>query len=57
MDNPTFKTETRLFYTDQGIYIFSRMYDDEPDKIQKRLANRDDYENGFLIRINHNLNL
>ena len=26
MSAPTFKTETRMFYDDQGIYIFSRMY-------------------------------
>ena len=48
MAPPSFKTETRLFYTSEGIYIFSRMFDDEPSKIQQRLANRDDYEDGFL---------
>ena len=48
MSDPSFKTETRLFYTSKGIYIFSRMYDDEPNKIQERLSNRDDYEDGFL---------
>ena len=48
MSPSTFKTETRMFYDDQGIYIFSRMYDDSPDQIQKRLSNRDDYQNGFI---------
>ena len=48
MSAPTFKTETRMFYSDEGIYIFSRMYDDNPEKIQQRLANRDDYQNGFV---------
>ena len=48
MSSPTFKTETRLFYTNEGIYIFSRMYDDSPNEIQQRLANRDDYDDGFL---------
>ena len=48
MSAPTFKTETRMFYSDEGIYIFSRMYDDNPEKIQQRLANRDDYQNGFI---------
>ena len=29
MSEPSFKTETRLFYSNEGIYIFSRMYDED----------------------------
>ena len=47
-EKPSFPTEVRMIYDDRGIYVYARMYDDQPDKIQKRLAKRDDLENGFL---------
>ena len=45
---PSLKTEIRMFYSNEGIYIYARMYDDMPDQIQKRLSRRDDLENGFF---------
>jgi len=46
-EDPSFKTEVKMFYNDKGIYVYARMFDDQPDKIQKRLAKRDDLDNGF----------
>jgi len=37
-----FQTETKIIYTDYGIYIGAIMYDDEPDKIARELGIRDD---------------
>tara|TARA_Y100000996_G_scaffold102954_1_gene75152 strand:+ start:2462 stop:5062 length:2601 start_codon:yes stop_codon:yes gene_type:complete len=47
-DNPSLRTEVRMFYTDRGIYIYARMFDDQPNKIQKRLSKRDDLNSGFI---------
>ena len=47
-DNPSLRTEVRMFYTDRGIYIYARMFDDQPNKIQKKLSKRDDLNSGFI---------
>ena len=46
-DKASLETEVRMVFDDKGIYIYARMYDDQPDKIQQRLAKRDDLDNGF----------
>lgn len=38
---PTQKTEVRLLYDDQALYIGARMYDTHPDSVVKILARRD----------------
>lgn len=38
---PTFRTEIRIAYDDEAIYVAARMYDDDPSKIVSRLARRD----------------
>jgi hypothetical protein len=38
---PSQKTEVRLLYDDQALYIGARMYDTSPDSIVKVLARRD----------------
>jgi len=38
---PTQKTEVRLLYDDQALYIGARMYDTNPDSIVKVLSRRD----------------
>lgn len=39
------KTEVRILYDDYGIYIGAKMYDVQPDSIQKELSERDDLRN------------
>jgi hypothetical protein len=38
---PTYKTEIRIAYDDEAIYVGARMYDDKPSEIVGRLARRD----------------
>lgn len=38
-----FKTSVSVVYTDHALYIGARMYDAEPDKIQKEFGLRDDF--------------
>ncbi len=45
---PSFATEIKLVYDEKGLYVYARMYDEEPDKIQKRLSARDDLDDGFI---------
>lgn len=44
----TFETEIKLVYDAKGLYIYAKMYDDEPNKIQERLSSRDDLDGGFI---------
>jgi hypothetical protein len=39
------KTEVRIVYDDDAIYVAARMYDDSPDSILHQLGARDDYSN------------
>lgn len=39
--SPSNRTEVRVAYDDEAIYVAARMYDDQPDKITGRLARRD----------------
>ncbi len=38
----TQKTEVRILYDDNAIYVFANMFDTNPDSILKQLGNRDD---------------
>jgi hypothetical protein len=38
----THRTEVRVLYDDQALYIGARMYDSEPEKIRAQLARRDE---------------
>jgi hypothetical protein len=38
----TERTEIRILYDDEAIYVAARMFDGQPDRIVRRLSNRDD---------------
>jgi hypothetical protein len=42
--SPSQKTEFKVFYDDKNIYVAIKNYDDEPDKIERRLTRRDGFE-------------
>ncbi|MFC6268760.1 DUF5916 domain-containing protein [Frigoriflavimonas asaccharolytica] len=48
------RTEVKILYDDDGLYIAARMYDPEPHLIQKELVERDDVGNDdiFAVLIN-----
>lgn len=41
--DPSQKTEIKILYDDQNIYVAIRAYDREPDKIDRRIGRRDDF--------------
>jgi len=41
--DPSKKTEVRVLYDDQAIYIGATLYDDEPSKMLKEITERDDF--------------
>ena len=47
MADPSERTEVKLVHDEHAIYVSARMFDTEPDKIVKRLAQRDDWPGGF----------
>ena len=47
MEPPTEATEVRLLYDKENIYVYARLFDNEPDKISGRYARRDDWFEGF----------
>ncbi|WP_299675579.1 DUF5916 domain-containing protein [uncultured Tenacibaculum sp.] len=51
-----YKTEVKLIYDDNAIYIAAKMFDPNPDKIPSEFTNRDNIGNTdfFLITINPN---
>src|SRR5262252_8841994 len=48
---PSQKTEVRLLYDDQALYIGARMYDTNPDSIVKVLARRDGAARSDLFQV------
>lgn len=42
---PLHQTEVKVVYDDQAVYVFASLFDNEPDKIQKQLSKRDDFDN------------
>ncbi len=49
-----YKTEVKLAYDDDAIYISAKMYDPNPDKIPAEFTNRDNFGNSdfFMMMIN-----
>ena len=47
MGKPTQKTEVRLLYNNQNIFILAKLYDNSPKEITTNLAVRDDWYEGF----------
>jgi len=45
---PTQQTRFKVVYNDEAVYIAIRAYDDEPDKIEKRLCRRDVLEGDMV---------
>lgn len=43
--SPSQRTEVRILYDDEALYIGARMYDTEPDRILNQLTNRDELGN------------
>ena len=41
--NPKKKTEVKILYTDEAIYVGALLFDDEPSKIMKEITERDDF--------------
>jgi len=44
---PTEKTEVKLLFNNDALYVGVRLFDSEPSKISERLARRDDWMAGF----------
>lgn len=40
---PSQKTEIKILYDDQNVYVAIRAFDSEPDKIDRRIGRRDDF--------------
>lgn len=45
---PTQKTELKLLYDDDNIYVAIRAYDNEPEKISRRAGRRDQFEGDIV---------
>lgn len=41
--DPSQKTEIKILYDDQNVYVAIRAFDNEPDKIDRRIGKRDDF--------------
>jgi hypothetical protein len=48
---PTERTEVRVAYDRDALYIGARMFDSEPDRIASRLARRDDVSASDIFRV------
>ena len=44
-ENPSQRTEVKITYDDDGIYVGAKMYDTQPDSILKELSQRDQFGN------------
>ena len=47
LEAPTVRTEFRVLYDDEYLYIAFNNFDPNPEKIMARMARRDDWEEGF----------
>ncbi len=45
---PSQKTAFKVLYDDNNLYVAVRAFDDEPDKIEKRLGRRDNFEGDWI---------
>ncbi len=50
-DTPTHQTRFKILHDDKNLYIGIRCFDDEPDKIVKRMSRRDGFE-GDWVEVN-----
>jgi hypothetical protein len=48
---PTERTEVRILYDDDAVYVAARLHDSEPAAISRRLARRDDYTDADLFSV------
>ncbi|MEZ5004330.1 MAG: DUF5916 domain-containing protein [Chitinophagales bacterium] len=48
---PTFRTEVKMYYSDDALFIAAYCYDDEPENILRQVGNRDDELNADHFRI------
>ncbi|MEX0288878.1 MAG: DUF5916 domain-containing protein [Flavobacteriaceae bacterium] len=48
---PTHQTKFKILYDDKNLYVAFKCYDDEPDKIERRLSRRDGFS-GDWVEIN-----
>lgn len=53
-ENPALRTEVRVLYDDSGIYIYGRMFDNNPDSILAQMTSRDNegIADNFTVRLN-----
>jgi len=49
-ENPTQKTEFKILYDNNNLYVAIKAYDNEPNKIEKRMSRRDSWD-GDLVAI------
>ena len=47
LEAPTVRTEFRVLYDDEYLYVAFDNFDPNPEKIMARMARRDDWEEGF----------
>ncbi len=47
-NSPSQETAFKILFDDNNIYVAIRAYDDEPDKIEKRLSRRDSFEGDWI---------
>ena len=45
---PSQQTKFKILYDEKNLYIAVRAFDDEPDKIEKRLSRRDGFEGDYV---------
>jgi hypothetical protein len=45
---PSQKTEIKILYDDENVYVAIRAYDDEPEKIDRRIGRRDDFSGDIV---------
>ena len=57
-ERSTQKTEVRILYGDEGIYIGAMLYDQDPSGIERALGRRDDYNRAdwFVVSFDSRLN-
>lgn len=48
-DKPSQKTEFKILYDENNIYIAIKAYDTEPEKIEKRLSRRDSWDGDLVV--------
>lgn len=47
-DSPTQKTEFKIVYDENNLYVAFRLHDDEPEKIERRVTRRDGFDGDWI---------